>query len=108
MLDNESFVQFILCILDKFHYAHTEEFNHVSNVKFSPQKKNNTNDAHNIILSENMGVIRHGVNNLAFITMYCDIENHEKDSYALEDELVYFEGSGFEEEDLSKQRSRKY
>ena len=34
--------------------------------------------------------------------MHREIENHEKDLYVLQDELIDFEGSDFEEEELSK------
>ena len=106
MLDQVSVVQFTLCILDKIHHASTETFNLVSNARF-PQRKKKKYDAHKTLLAENMGMVGHGVTDLAFITMYREIENHEKDLYALEDELVDFEGSDFDEEELSSKKRRK-
>ena len=65
-------------------------------------------DKNKLILAENIGLVGHGVNDLAYITMHCEIENHEKDLYVLQDELVDLEGSDFEEEELSKQEKTKY
>ena len=62
----------------------------------------------NKILAENVGLAGHGVNDFAYITMHRKTENHEKDLYVLQDELVDFERSDFEEEELSKQKTIKY
>ena len=86
MLDQESFVQFTLYVLDKFHRANTDTFNLVSNVH-SPQKKKEKHNAHKTLLAENIDTVGRSVTDLAFITMHREIENHEKDLYALEDAI---------------------
>ena len=71
------------------------------------KRKKEKDDAHKKLLAENMGMVGHGVTDLSFITMHRENENHEKDLYALEDELADFEGSDFDEEELSSKKKRK-
>ena len=92
-LDQEGFVQFTLCVLDKFQRANTTKFNLVSNIHLIPTKRStgNQDDENKKKRAINMGLVGEGIKTMSYITIEREIENWEERLYKMEDKLVDYE-----------------
>ena len=72
----EGFVQFTLCILDKFQRANASDFQLVSNVyNVNSQIKDKDKDKNNTEISKHVGTFGAAISTLGIITARRDIES---------------------------------
>ena len=106
-LDVERFVQFTLCVLNKFKIANSTEFNIVSNMHISTIKKSKHDDDHKKVLAVSLAAVGVGIKELGKIIMEREIEIWENKLYELEDKVCEVEDNDTEEEDISAVNVKK-
>ena len=89
-LDCEGFVQFTLCVLDKFQRANSADFALVSNkniVSSSPTRAKKDDELKEK-MTNNIGKVGDGVQSLSYITIQREIENWETKHFDLTCKLI--------------------
>ena len=91
-LDTEDFVQFTICVLDKFHISNATDFALISNKNNqspkSPSKYKQEDDKLKREMTDNMGKVGDGVITMSYITIQREIENWESTAFMLECKLL--------------------
>jgi len=91
-LDTEDFVQFTICVLDKFHIANATDFALISNKNSQSPNASNKNKENDEKMKRemtaNMGKVGDGVITMSYITIQREIENWESTAFTLECKLL--------------------
>ena len=90
-MDEEDFVQFTICVLDKFHRSNSVEFTRAFNEKKKEFVRQKKDDAVKEKIAQNMGRVGDGVLSLSYVTMQREIETWESTAFNLTDKLYDME-----------------
>ena len=93
-MDEEDFIQFTICALDKFHRVNSNEFALVSDNRGAQFTRKKKDDELKDKIATNMGRVGDGVLNLSYVTLQREIQIWEAESFRLDVQV-----DGLEEED---------
>ena len=101
-LDEEDFVQFTICALDKFHRSNATEFTRVFNERKSDLVRIRKDDVIKEKMAENMGRVGDGVLSLSIVNIQREIESWEATAFDLSDRLFDLEDGELTDRTISR------
>ena len=82
-LDGEGFVQFTLCIIDKFQRSNAVDFQLVSNTYTSSSPKKGKDENTKIMIASNMGKVGEAINNTSVINTRREIDTWQSELFVM-------------------------
>ena len=106
-LDEEDFVQFTICVLDKFHRSNANEFTLVFNNRPDSHTRKSKDDIIKDRIATNMGRVGEGVVSLSYCSLQREIEAWENTCYDYQEKLDDLVNEDKNERTIRKRRNLK-